>query len=384
MTSRTSSSTQTLRLGTHTVTVVIEPGALTRLPQMLEVCDADAVVLVVDQQLWSVHSQTVTGLLGARGTAISPISAGQEATTLGTAGAVAERAAELAGRRPCLVGFGGGTVLKLAGAVAHLLDWGSPLILVPTTLLAMVDAAPSARHALTIGHRAGAFGVLHAPAAILCDPCLLTTLPEVGWREGMVEVLKAALALAGRDTEDLVLATAQLPPVQASAEAVGRFIEQAIALKARVLADDPAEQTVGLALHYGHTFSRALEAVAGAGVRHGLAVAAGMLLAGRVAEHLGLLTAPERESHHAWIGQVVGDQAGPKVRALVDFADDGGFLGVLLDDPKRRLVAGDAIPLVLLEQLGRVHYPAGSPAPVTAVPPSTVAAALTAEATESR
>jgi 3-dehydroquinate synthetase len=106
----------------------------------------------------------------------------------------------------------------------------------------MVDAAPSARHALATAHRTGALGVLHPPAAILYDTRLLSTLPQVGWREGMVEVLKAALALDGHQTEDRVMAMAQLPPGKASGEAVGRFVEQAIALKARVLADDPADR----------------------------------------------------------------------------------------------------------------------------------------------
>ncbi len=62
MTSRISSNQQLLRLGADTVTVVIEPDALSRLPQMLKACDADAVVLVVDEWLWPMHARTVTGL----------------------------------------------------------------------------------------------------------------------------------------------------------------------------------------------------------------------------------------------------------------------------------------------------------------------------------
>jgi len=384
MTSRISSSTLPLRLGTEIVRVIVEPDALGQLPETLEACDVDAVVLVADERLWRVHSRTVTRLLGARASAILSVGAGQHVTALATVAAAADQAAALAGRRRCVVRFGGGTVLKLAGALAHLLDWGSPLILVPTTLLAMVDAAPSARHALTTGKRIGVVGMLHPPTAILCDPHLLATLPEVAWREGMVEALKATLALGGRDTEELATAVAELRPGPTGEEDVRRLVTQAITLKAWVLADDPAERMVGLSLHYGHTFSRALEADAGPGLRHGPAVAAGMLLAGRVAGQLGLLAAAEQEAHNAWIRRVVGTQAHPQLRALVRAAHDGGFLSVLREDPKRRLLTGNAIPLVLLERLGSVHYPPGSPAPVTAVPPAAVAAAIAAEGAECR
>ncbi len=108
MTSRISSNQQLLRLGADTVTVVIEPDALSRLPQMLKACDADAVVLVVDEWLWPMHARTVTGLLGARGATVWPICPERQATALVNVAPIAERAAELAGRRPCVVGFGGG------------------------------------------------------------------------------------------------------------------------------------------------------------------------------------------------------------------------------------------------------------------------------------
>lgn len=380
MTSLTSHSPQ-LRLGADTTTLAVGSNTLQQLPHTLEACGTDAVVVVADQLLWQTHSENVSRLLGNRATAVHPVCAAKHARAPASVADVSERAAALQGRRRCVVGFGGGTVLKLAGVLAHLIDWGAPLILVPTTLLAMVDAAPSARHALATAHRPSTLGVLHPPTAILCDTRLLATLPEAAMREGVVEVLKAALAVGGDDAERLATAIIELPLDAPNADALRDFVVSAIALKARVLVDDPGERTVGLALHYGHTFSRALEIAMGPDVRHGLALAAGMLLAGRVAEALGLLPPAARGLHDTWIQRAVGLQQQPELRSLLDATHDDNFVSLLVDDPKRRLVTQDVVPLVLLQQLGHVHTPAGLSAPVTAVPPSVVATAHAAART---
>jgi len=165
-----------------------------------------------------------------------------------------------------IVGYGGGTTTDLAGFVAATYMRGVPWTAVPTTLVGQVDAAIGGKTAVDLRQGKNLAGTFHYPEAVLIDPGLLSTLPEEERRAGMAEVVKTGL-LAGRELWDL-------PEEQ--------MIRACAAYKAEVCLADPYERDRRAILNLGHTFAHALEAASLYTVRHGDAVALGLLAALRL------------------------------------------------------------------------------------------------------
>jgi 3-dehydroquinate synthetase len=182
-------------------------------------------------------------------------------------------------RHSLVVAIGGGAVTDAAGFLAATFMRGVGWIAVPTTLLAMVDAAIGGKTAVNLPQAKNAVGAFHPPAAVLADPAALATLPARELRSGMGEVLKyAALRpdLLGR----VAAAGAGAPGVDLVAECARAKVE--------VVERDPTEQGARKLLNLGHTFGHGVEA-AGRFSRytHGEAVAVGLAFAFRLAARLG-------------------------------------------------------------------------------------------------
>jgi shikimate kinase / 3-dehydroquinate synthase len=165
-----------------------------------------------------------------------------------------------------IVGYGGGTTTDLAGFVAATYMRGVPWLSVPTTLVGQVDAGIGGKTAVDLREGKNLAGAFHYPEEVLIDPGLLSTLPEEERRAGMAEVVKTGL-LAGRDVWEL--------PEE-------EMIRACVAYKAGVCLADPYERDRRAILNLGHTFAHALEAASLYTVRHGDAVALGLLAALRL------------------------------------------------------------------------------------------------------
>ncbi|MDP9491219.1 MAG: iron-containing alcohol dehydrogenase [Actinomycetota bacterium] len=165
-----------------------------------------------------------------------------------------------------IVGYGGGTTTDLAGFVAATYMRGVPWTAVPTTLVGQVDAAIGGKTAVDLREGKNLAGAFHYPEEVLIDPGFLATLPDEERRAGMAEVVKTGL-LAGREVWDL-------PEEQ--------MIRACAAFKAEVCLSDPYERDRRAILNLGHTFGHALEAASLYTVRHGDAVALGLLAALRL------------------------------------------------------------------------------------------------------
>jgi shikimate kinase/3-dehydroquinate synthase len=165
-----------------------------------------------------------------------------------------------------IVGYGGGTTTDLAGFVAATYMRGVPWVSVPTTLVGQVDAGIGGKTAVDLREGKNLAGAFHYPEQVLIDPQLLSTLPNEERRAGMAEVVKTGL-LAGREVWDL-------PEEQ--------MIRACAAFKAEVCLSDPYERDRRAILNLGHTFAHALEAASLYTVRHGDAVALGLLAALRL------------------------------------------------------------------------------------------------------
>lgn len=184
-------------------------------------------------------------------------------------------------RRSLVVAVGGGAVSDAAGFLAATFMRGIDWVAVPTTLLAMVDAAIGGKTGLNLALAKNAVGAFHPPVAVLADPAALATLPARELRSGMGEVVKyAALRpeLMGR-----VAALGRAPPTPDLVAACARE-------KVEVVRRDPAEKGARKLLNLGHTFGHGVEAAGGFDrFTHGEAVAVGLAFAFRLAARLGRL-----------------------------------------------------------------------------------------------
>jgi len=196
-------------------------------------------------------------------------------------------AAHRLGRADCIVGIGGGAACDLAGFVAATWLRGVRVVLVPTTLLAMVDAAIGGKTAVNIPEGKNLVGAFHSPAGVLADPATLATLPRREYVSGLAEVIKAGF-IADPAVLDLVESDPGQAAVPAGASA-GELIERAIRVKAAVVAEDVREAGRRELLNYGHTLGHAIERVEGFGFRHGEAVAIGMTYAAELGRLAGRL-----------------------------------------------------------------------------------------------
>ena len=198
-------------------------------------------------------------------------------------------------RGDLLVGFGGGLVTDVAGFVAAIYHRGIRYVSVATTLLAQVDAAIGGKTAVNLPEGKNLVGAFWQPSAVLCDTETLTTLPPREWSCGRGEVAKYALLRGegGRELLDLDLH-----------EQVGACVAD----KAMVVVGDEREQGRRALLNYGHTLAHALETIdleaseQSLDLRHGEAVAIGLMFAAELAFDLGRISEPRVHEHRAILG----------------------------------------------------------------------------------
>jgi 3-dehydroquinate synthase len=186
-----------------------------------------------------------------------------------------------------LAAFGGGSVGDLGGFVAGCFLRGIELAQLPTTLLAQVDAAIGGKTAVDLPGAKNTVGLFLHPAWVVCDTDLLATLPREELRSGLVEVIKAAALL---DPSLLAAVESGLERLLAGdAAALAPVVAAAAAAKIAVVERDPDERGDRRLLNFGHTLGHAIESAGGyQGLRHGEAVAYGMLFALRLARRRGL------------------------------------------------------------------------------------------------
>lgn len=194
-------------------------------------------------------------------------------------------------RSDAVVTFGGGATTDLGGFVAASWLRGVRVVHVPTTLLAMVDAAVGGKTGINTGAGKNLVGAFHEPAGVLCDLDLLRTLPAEELVAGLGEVVKCGFIA---DPEILRIVEAAETLTAGSPE-IEELVERAVRVKAEVVAGDLRE-TGGRdghpgreVLNYGHTLGHAIEKHSGYEIRHGEAVAIGCVYAAEIAARAGLI-----------------------------------------------------------------------------------------------
>src|SRR5262245_44360409 len=217
---------------------------------------------------------------------------GEATKSLASASELYDRlAAWPADRQTLVVAVGGGVVGDLAGFAAATYARGLPLLMVPTTLLAMVDSSVGGKVGVNHPRGKNLIGAFHQPVGVWVDTAVLATLPPREYRSGLAEVVKYGAAL---DADFFAYLEANAEPLAGRHPlTVGSVVARCCRLKADVVEKDEREETgLRMVLNYGHTFAHAFESAAGYGSwLHGEAVAAGMVCASRLAERRGMVGA---------------------------------------------------------------------------------------------
>ena len=266
--------------------VFIGEGVLDHLGSLLATHAASRQVAVVTNDvLADLHGPTVLAHL--RDAGFQPVLArlpeGEQFKTLDTVRSLYERFVHAGlDRHSVMVALGGGVVGDVAGFAAATYLRGVPLVQVPTSLLAMVDASVGGKVGVDLPGQGGGknlVGAFKQPEFVLADPLLLETLPGPEFRAGLAEIVKHGIIAA--------------PDLFASLETYGprslaALIDDAVRVKVDVVQADPFERGVRAHLNLGHTFAHAIEFVSGFGVRHGEAVAMGLVAASYLAQALGV------------------------------------------------------------------------------------------------
>ena len=193
------------------------------------------------------------------------------------------------GRDSVVIAVGGGVVGDLAGFVAATYMRGVPLVQVPTSLLAMIDAAIGGKTGVDTAAGKNLVGAFHQPLLVVVDPEALRTLPAAHLRNGLAEALKHAV-ITGRAEFDWFVANAAAMVRSSGPDAaiIAELVERNVAIKASVVARDERENGIRKSLNFGHTIGHAIETVAGFSILHGECVAIGMRVEAMIAQALGL------------------------------------------------------------------------------------------------
>ena len=192
------------------------------------------------------------------------------------------------GRDGLVVGLGGGATTDLAGLAAATWLRGVPVVQVPTTLLAMVDAAVGGKTGIDTPAGKNLVGAFHPPAAVIADLEMLSTLPAAELRAGLGEVIKCGL-IADSAILDRVLAD-PADCLTWDSPVLADLVARSVAVKAAVVGEDLTESGLREVLNYGHTYAHAIEKVTGYSWRHGEAVAVGCVFAAEIAHRNGNLS----------------------------------------------------------------------------------------------
>lgn len=312
--------------------------------------------LISDRTVAGLWCKEVAGILGRNGVEVveALFPAGEASKTRETWSRLTDvlLKAEL-GRDCCVVSLGGGVVGDLAGFVAATFLRGVPLVQVPTTTLAMIDASVGGKTG--VDHPAGKnlVGAFHAPAEVLADPDFLDTL-DIGRRaEGYAEAVKHGVILDAAYAEWLGANAREL--LDGDAAAVEHAVVRSVRHKAQVVSDDEFEGGRRKILNFGHTVAHALELGSGYSLPHGHAVAVGMVAEARIGEALGWTAGGTAEAIRGVVRAFDLPDSHPLMGRIQRLA------GLMITDKKTRR---GIVHMVPLRRVGRTADRLGSSVPI--------------------
>jgi 3-dehydroquinate synthase len=292
--------------------------------------NADNAIVITDETIHAAHTEKF------RGWQTIIIKAGEAYKHQATADSVIAQLIERgADRTTTLIGVGGGVVTDITGYIASIYLRGIPFGFVPTTVLAMVDAAIGGKNGIDVGVYKNMVGTITQPKFLLYDMDFLKSLPDREWRNGFAEIIKhAAIKRAGMFRE---LEGATLQHYQQDSAAMQKLIQENALLKASVVQQDERESGERRLLNFGHTLAHALEKKYD--LMHGEAVAIGMVFAAKLS---AALWGFEKVHELVSVIEAYG------LPTSIPFDKEAVF-NVLKRDKKKE---GDVVHFILLQDIG--------------------------------
>lgn len=287
--------------------------------------------IITDERIASIYAEW----LSAFPTIVVP--EGESSKNMGTIEKIVGRLIEMGwDRGDFLWGLGGGVVTDITGFVAGIYKRGIDFGFVPTSLLGMVDASIGGKNGVNVGPYKNMAGLFCQPRYLLYDFDFLKTLPQEEWRNGCAEIIKHAAIL---DEEMLsLLEHNDIEAFRRDERALAALVCRNVLLKARVVRRDERERHERKWLNFGHTLGHAIENLYG--MRHGDAVAIGMVFASRLSQAVYGFEGTDR------LITLLGRYGLPTSFAF----DPGRALELMMADKKR---SGPAIDFILLENWGK-------------------------------
>ena len=270
--------------------VRIGRGSLAELPELLaRHCRAHGYAVIADARVWGLHGDRVRAVCSGldQPLTIHTFEPGEQSKNRSEWSRLTDSLlATGLGRDGCVIALGGGVAGDLAGFVAATYMRGIPVVQVPTSLVAMVDASVGGKTGVDVPAGKNLVGAFHPPRFVLADPDLSVTLPRTERSQGLAEAIK----------HGAILDPAYFAWIEARAEdllggdphATGALVIRSAELKALVVGEDEREAGMRQILNFGHTLGHALEAESEFRLPHGSAVAIGMVLEARLGERLGV------------------------------------------------------------------------------------------------
>ena len=280
--------------------VVVGPGAMEDIPQHIP-GDAKKLLIIHAPALARIAEQMKEDLSGEREVFLVEVPDAEAAKRVEVAAFCWGILGQLDFQRnDAILGLGGGATTDLAGFVAAAWLRGVALIQMPTTVLAMVDAAVGGKTGVNTQEGKNLVGVFYSPRAVIADTDVLAGLGENEVKAGMAEVVKC-----GFISDPTILDVLEANPEEAldtASEVFVELVKRAVAVKAEVVGDDFRESGLREILNYGHTLGHAIEHAERYQWRHGAAISIGMVFAAELSRMVANLSDEDVERHRRILG----------------------------------------------------------------------------------
>ena len=272
-------------LGRHHLSAMGEYDVIVGQVETLTHFSMQSPIVVTDDHVASLHGEEMLTVLRKAGFApkLITVPAGEAYKNLETIQKLWHGFLEQGlDRKSTVIALGGGVIGDLAGFAAATYMRGINWVCVPTTLLSIVDASLGGKTGFDLLEGKNLIGSFYPPKLVLADPRLLKTLPEAELISGLAEVVKHGIIA---DPELFDLCARGLDCIKDELE---QIVKRAMAVKIKIIEEDPYEKGFRAALNLGHTVGHAVELVSKFKLRHGEAVAIGMVVEAQLAERLNL------------------------------------------------------------------------------------------------
>lgn len=334
-----------VRSNSHDYPVVVGNGVLTTLPQVLaSAAPNQRVAFISDQTVADLHTRTAVELCVKEGVDASlfTFEAGEASKSRKTWSILTDAMLDAGfGRDSCIVAMGGGVTTDLGGFVAATYLRGVPVVQVPTSTLAMIDASVGGKTGVDVRAGKNLVGAFHPPRIVIADTALLGTLGTELRAQGLVEAVKHGAIADVRHLTEIEDRLEEL--LGGDPGGWADIVTRSVEIKAGVVSRDEFEGGLRQVLNFGHTIGHAIEAASAYSMGHGTAVGLGMLAEAEAGEILGITEAGTQERLASLLSRLL-PRGGPRP-AIAE------ALPYLRQDKKAR---DGRARYILLRQLGEV------------------------------